>query len=91
MLNNNNINKNVCVINNNLIDICKEEKKYLVEPSMKLNNYNLSSIKDSIKSGYIIEVKDDVSVVDFKILLRQIFYQDLDVISLSDLIKEERD
>lgn len=91
MLNNNNINKNVCVINNNLIDICKEEKKYLVEPSMTLNNYNLSSIKDSIKSGYIIEVKDDVSVVDFKILLRQIFYQDLDVISLSDLIKEERD
>ena len=91
MLNNNNINKNICFININIIDICKENKKYLVESSITLNNYNLSSIKDTIKSGYIIEIKDDVSLVDFKILLRQILYQDLDVISLSALINEERD
>ena len=24
-------NKNICVINSNIIDICKNEKKYLVE------------------------------------------------------------
>lgn len=91
MLNNNNINENICFVNNNLIDICKENKKYLVEASITLNNYNLAAIKDSVKSGYIIFVNDDVSLVDFKILIRQIYYQDLNVISLSSLIKEERD
>ena len=87
----NNINKDICIINSNIIDICKNEKKYLVEKNLILNNYNLSSIKDSIKSGYIIFINDNVSLADFKILLRQIYYQDLDVISLSNLIKEERD
>ena len=91
MLNNNNINKNVCVINNNLIDICKKYEKYLVEPSLSLNNYNLASIKDNIKSGYIISINDNVNVTDYKILVRQIYYQDLDIVSLSELITEERD
>ena len=91
MLDNNNLNKDICIINNNLLDICKKYKKYLVEPSEVLNNYNLSSIKDSVKSGYIIKINDNVNVIDYKILLRQIYYQDLSIVTLSELIKEERD
>ncbi len=91
MLNNANVNKNICYINNNIIDICKEKKKYLVESSLTLNNYNLASIKDKIKSGYIILINNNVSLTDFKILVRQIYYQDLDIVYLSDLITEERD
>ena len=91
MLNNYNINKNICVINNHLLEICKKNKKYLVEPTITLNSYNLSTFKDDIKSGYIINISDDAELVDFKIMLRQIYYQDLEVISLSELIKEERD
>lgn len=91
LLNNNNINKNICVINNNNLEICRENKKYLVEATVTLNNYNLGVIKDSIESGYIIYINDNVSLSDYKILVRQIFYQDLDIISLSKLITEERD
>ena len=91
LLNNNNINKNICVINNNNLDICRENKKYLVEATVTLNNYNLGTIKDSIESGYIIYINDNVSLADYKILVRQIYYQDLDIISLSKLITEERD
>ena len=91
MLNNNNINKNICFINNNNIDICKEDKKYLVESTKELNNYNLANIKESIGSGNIIYIKNNVSLTDYKILIRQIYYQDLDIISLSKLITEERD
>ena len=91
MLNNNNINKNICVINNNNFNICKKNNMYLVEPTITLTNYNLGSIKEKIKSGYIININDDVSLSDYKILLRQIYYQDLSVISLSKLISEERD
>ncbi|MBE6156385.1 MAG: hypothetical protein E7161_01390 [Firmicutes bacterium] len=91
MLNNSNINKNICVINNNIIDICRDNKKYLVEASTILNNYNLATIKDSISSGYIFYINDNVSVTDYKILIRQIYYQDLNIVSLSSLITEERD
>ena len=90
MLNNANINRNICFVNNNIIDICRENKKYLVESSLTLNNYNLASIKDKIKSGYIIFINNNVSLTDFKILVRQIYYQDLDIIYLSNLITEER-
>ena len=91
LLNNNNINKNICYINNNNFDLCIEKEKYLVEATISLNNYNLSSIKESIQSGYIIYIGDNVSLTDYKILVRQIYYQDLDIISLSKLISEERD
>ena len=57
---------------------------------MTLNNYNLATIKDNIVSGNIIYINDNVSVTDFKILVRQIYYQDLNVLYLSELISEDR-
>jgi len=91
LLNNNNINKNICFINTNNIDICRKKEKYLIEATVRLNNYNLADVKDSVKSGYIIYINDNVSLTDYKILVRQIYYQDLDIVSLSKLITEERD
>lgn len=91
LLNKYNINKNICYINNSIKDTCINNKKYLVEASITLNNYNLINVRDNIKSGYIIYINDNVSLSDFKILLRQIYYQDLSVVSLSKLISEERD
>ncbi len=91
LLNNINKNTNICFINNDLMDICREKNKYLVEPSLSLTNVNLSFIKNKIKSGYIIYIDDTVNISDYKILLKQIYYQDLDIVSLSTLINEERD
>lgn len=91
LLNKNNINKNICIINNNIKKICLEKEKYLVTPTKTLSNSNLSSIKSNIESGNIIYIIDNVSVTDYKILLRQIYYQDIDIIYLSELITEERD
>lgn len=91
MLNGNNLNKNICVINKNNLDLCKENNKYLVEPTHKLYNYNLANIKSNIKSGNIIYINDDINLTDYKILIRQIYYQDLDIIPLSKLITEQRD
>ena len=90
LLNNTNSNKNICYVTNNIIDICKDNKKYLVESSLTLNNYNLASIKNNIQSGYIIYINDNVTITDFKLLLKQIYYQDLKVSYLSELISEER-
>ena len=91
LLNNNSINKNICYMSDIIDEICKEKEKYLVESTITLNNYNLSNIKSNVKSGYIIYIKDNVSLLDYKILIRQIYYQDLDIVNLSKLITEERD
>ena len=91
LLNKYNLNKNICYINNYIKDNCLQNKKYLVEASVILNTYNLSSIKDTITSGYIIYINDNVSLSDFKILLKQILYKDLNIVSLSKLLSEERD
>ena len=90
MLNNGNRNKNICFINNNIKDVCMKYKKYLVESSIDMNNYNLSTIKNNIESGNIIFINDNVNLVDFKILVRQIYYQDLNIMYLSELISEDR-
>ena len=91
VLNRENINKNICIINNNLQEICQKKEKYLVEVTNILNNYNLIEIKDNIQSGTIILIGDNVNLSDFKILVRQILYQDLKIISLCELISEERE
>ena len=90
MLDNNNVNKNICFVSKNIKDVCLKNKKYLVEASVSLNSYNLASIKDSLKSGYVIFINDSVSLTDFKLLVKQINYQDLKINYLSELITEER-
>ncbi len=79
-----NDNNDICYIKNT--NNCND--KYIFEESITLNNYNLSSVKKNIKSGYIIYVNDNVSLSDFKLLIKQIYYQNLNIIYLSDLIKE---
>ncbi len=89
MLNNINKNKNICYVDSYIEEVCKNDK-YLITDSLKLNNYNLASIKDKIKGGYIIFINDNVSLVDYKLLLKQIYYQSLSIIPVSELISEER-
>ena len=91
LLNKYGLNKKICYINNNIKQKCINDNKYLVEPSIILNNYNLSSINRNIKKGYIIYINDDVKLINFKLLLKQIFYQDIKIVSLSKLVSEERD
>lgn len=84
-------NSNICIINDLNIKLCQDNKKYLVKPSLTMNNYNLSDIKNEIKKGDIIYVGDNVSLTDYKLLIHQIIYQDLNIVYLSNLINEERD
>lgn len=81
----------ICVINNTNKELCRNNNKFLVKETLTLNNHNISSVKNEIDSGSIIYIDDNVNVVDFKILLRQIYYKDLGIVKLSKLINEERD
>ena len=94
---NNSKNQISIIINNNkeILEYAIKKNinitRNLVEPSIILNNYNLSSINRNIKKGYIIYINDDVKLINFKLLLKQIFYQDIKIVSLSKLVSEERD
>lgn len=84
-------NSNICVITDLNKKLCQNNDKYLVKPTLTLNNYNLKDIKKSIENGVIIYVDDNVKLIEYKLLLKQINYQDLKIVRLSKLINEERD
>ena len=49
---------------------------------------NIYDIKNTLENGSIILIKKDTNLKDIKILLNQIKFQDLEIVYLSDLIKE---
>lgn len=87
LLNNDKINKKLCLYNQSNQDICKSKGNYIIKNTHYLNN-NIYDIKNTLESGSIILIKNDTNLKDIKILLNQIKFQDLEIVYLSDLIKE---
>ena len=83
-LNKNNSNSNLCYVDNK--DFCNN--KYIFKESIEISKSNLLNIR-KIKSGDIILIRSGVSIDYLIILLKEIEYQDLDIIFLSDLISEK--
>ncbi|MBE6148083.1 MAG: hypothetical protein E7167_01025 [Firmicutes bacterium] len=82
------INTNICIVNKNNEDKCRQAKKYLVEPTYYVDN--VSIIGGEITSGDIIFISDELTLSNFKLLLKKVSYRDLDIIYLSELISEKR-
>ena len=87
LLNNDKINKKLCLYNQNNQDICKSKGNYIIKNTHYLND-NIYDIKNTLENGSIILIKKDTNLKDIKILLNQIKFQDLEIVYLSDLIKE---
>ncbi len=88
-LNLNKENKNICVLNYELKDICKKYRNYLVEPTLTLTNNNLIEIKKDLQNGSIILLKNTAKLSDLKILIKEINFKNLSIVPLSELISEE--
>ncbi len=82
------INKHICVINNNKY-LCEKYNNYLVMPPLILNRTNIIDIKNNIERGSIILITKSAKLVDYKIMLKKIYAMDLDIVYLSKLIGEE--
>ena len=89
ILNKHKINTNICIINRNNKEQCIRNKKYIVEPTHILKPNNLINIKNKIASGDIILIKDSVSIDDLDYLIKYIKSRGLNIIKLSELIKEK--
>ena len=88
ILGNDKINKHICIYNEKTKELCINNNNYLVKPTHKLNNSNIIEVKNSIENGSIILISKYAKLTDIKLLLKQIAFQDLDIVYLSDLIKE---
>ena len=88
-LNLNKENKNICLLNPDLKTICQKYKNYLVEPKLILNSTNYIDIKKELKSGSIILITSKANLIDVKMLIKEINYKGLQIVPLSEIIKEE--
>ena len=83
-------NKNICYLNDRTYyDFCKKRNKYLVSTDYVFSNDNVFEIKNNIKNGTIIYVKNNTSIDNLKVLLNQIKFKGLNIVYLSELISEE--
>lgn len=87
LLNSNNANKNICVLNKFNYDVCQKNDKYIVKPSIVLNNQNFINYKNNITNGDIILI-ESLNLENLKLLINEIKYRDLNVVYLSELISE---
>ena len=83
-------NTNICYVNNTNKEICKNHKKYLVRTNKVLNNQTFLEIKNKIASGDIYYIDSTIDTKNIRILINSILYKDLDIISLSNMISEEK-
>ena len=78
--------KNICVVD--LDKICNDNV-FRARSSLIINHQNILTSKGNVESGDIILIEENVSVSELKILLEEIKYRDLKIISLNSLISEE--
>ena len=71
--------------NNSFLKLCQKKKKYLVKPTLTLDESNIIAVKEKLTSGSIIYLKD-ITYLDC--LLEYIKSKDLKIIYLSELISE---
>ena len=81
------LNTNICLVNDNnsFLKLCQKKKKYLVKPTLTLDEFNIIAVKEKLTSGSIIYLKD-ITYLDC--LLEYIKSKDLKIIYLSELISE---
>ena len=87
-LNNAKRNNNLCIINNNIEDICRKNNKYLVQVNKMLDNTNYIEVKNNLESGDIILVSDNTSYEYINLLIKYINSKNLKIVFLSKLIAE---
>lgn len=89
LLNKNNQNSNICYIKNINKEFCKKEQKYLIEETFSLNGSNFIEAKKKITSGAIILIQKNVTLENLKLLIKEINFKGLDIVTVKELISEK--
>ena len=90
LLNKYNNNSNICYVTDSNLDVCRKNNKYLVKSDKVISNSNIIDIKNNIESGDIYYVSKSTDTKNIQLIINSILYKDLEIVSLSKLISEER-
>lgn len=82
------LDNNVCVVNTTNLDICKRMKHYLVTGENVVNDSNFLKIKNTLYSGQIILVSNNLELDNFKSLYSEMVFKGYNLVYLSDIISE---
>ncbi len=82
------LDNELCIVNSLIEESCRAHKKYLIQSSEELDNRNIVKLKRNVVSGSIYYVKPEAPLDDFLILLKEIRFKNIDIVYLSELIKE---
>lgn len=89
LLNRSKLNNNLCLAKESNKDFCLKRNKYLIDSELVLTNDNVFKIKNDLKNGSIVIVKEDTSLTSLEVIINQAKFRNLNVVYLSKLISEE--
>lgn len=82
------LNDKICIVGESNINVCKTLKYYLVEPSLNMYHSNIVTVKTKLEGGSILYIHDDISLSELKVIIQEINYKKLEIVSLKEQIKE---
>lgn len=82
------IDNKVCVVNDYNIDICKNFSYFLIKPNITVTNANYVSVKNSLTSGQILYIDNDLYLEYFVSIIKEISFKAYNLYTLSQLVSE---
>ncbi len=82
------LNNKLCLVTEDIEQICRKHEYYLIKPSIYVNNSNYLEVKNDLESGQIIVITDELELEKFKLLIQEIKFKEYNLVFLSNLIKE---
>lgn len=84
----NKMNSKMCLVDYSNIASCRNNKYFIIKPTVEISHSNLASVKKNIGGGNIIFLNSNLSLSEVKVIVNHIRYKNLNIINLEDLIKE---
>lgn len=75
--------------NSNILDLCSEYKMYTVKPTVSVNSYPFSTVKNELESGSIISFNlNETTLKELPSIISYIKQKGYDLVTLNELISE---
>ncbi len=78
----------ICLVNEEIVNLCLKHNYHLIEVKDYVNQNNIIKMKNNIHSGQILFISHNLSLKNFKILLKEINFKDYNLVYISELISE---
>lgn len=82
------LNKKICLVGYSNIKECKKLSYFMVDANKKITRSNLVMSKMNLTGGDIILLSDNLDKESVNVIINKIKYLDLEIVYLSELIKE---